>query len=244
LSLLALVREPPEPPAHLMLFGGSSIMRKTFVRFAGTAAIAVVALFATSSSLMATPLLPGTAVVPSLYAGPTGALQASDTVPFSGSGTTGILREAVYLNAGGTLDFLYQVSNTSALARLLHRLTAFDFTGFLTDAQQTAGGFGIFTTGTVAANTADRDVAADTVGFNFLTGIPSGTTSFVLAIVTNATSFNKLGNVAIINGRSFNIDGFQPVSTVPEPASLLLLGSAFAAASGYARRRKNRLTQA
>jgi hypothetical protein len=94
---------------------------------------------------------------------------------------------------------------------------------------------------------ASRNASGSVVGFEF-SGSPirsalrinPGEVSSILVIRTNATSYaagsTTISNSITLTGNSFAPSGFAP-SAVPEPASLLLLGSAFAAAGYVARHR-------
>ncbi|MCX5660780.1 MAG: PEP-CTERM sorting domain-containing protein [Planctomycetota bacterium] len=64
----------------------------------------------------------------------------------------------------------------------------------------------------------------DLVGFRFLTGLNGGTDTHFFFVRTGASSFNDQGAYKIedFNSNSTIIPGFQP--TVPEPASIALLG--------------------
>jgi hypothetical protein len=177
----------------------------------------------------------GTSVFPGLVTPgtPAGTLLADEVEPFvSTLGTeTGTLESAVYLEAGGTLDFYYQVVSSSASTDDLARETDTAFTGFTT-----ATGFRVdgstltgthFADGTVAPVTADRNAGGDVVGFSFnpptTAEILPGETSSVLVISTDATSFTS-GHASVIDGGTTTVAGYQPAAAVPEPTSLLLVG--------------------
>jgi hypothetical protein len=180
---------------------------------------------------------PGDTVFPGLVppGTPTGTLLASISENYSFSttaGTTkGIVKTAVYQEAGGTLDFYYQVFNDATSATAIARLTADTFTGFDTwlgfrvDCGALPCGAG-FVDGTVQPVTADRNGAGSVVGFNFSppdsAKVLPGTTSSVLVISTNATSYQP-GDLSIIDGGTQTLPAFQPA--VPEPMSFMLLGS-------------------
>jgi hypothetical protein len=192
---------------------------------------------------------------------------ASITVPLSQPGNpniSGTLTEEVWRENGtGTLDFLYQIKNNSPAANgLLSSLANFQLssfgggTPFLTSvdyATNAAAIDGLFIgngQGSVAA-TRSSDGASVTFSFDPAggpqTGLPSGNTSAVLFIATNATAYNQFG-VATINGEVFNgasnggnsFTGiFEPtVAAVPEPASIVLCGLAGLIGAGVYRSRK------
>ena len=140
---------------------------------------------------------------------------------------SGFVYSAVY-NDGGTLDFYYQVVNSSTSATALARMTANTFTGFTTNSAFIANGHTLggtsFVDGTVMPVTSDSTGAV--IGFSFYPVITDeiqpGQESNVLIISTNAKSYSN-GNAAIIDGGSTFVNAFQPTG-VPEPATLGLLG--------------------
>src|SRR5712692_7612547 len=147
---------------------------------------------------------------------PFGTLLATLSAPFTTpNGTTsGTLVSAVYKEAGGTLDFYYQVTiNTTAgnasgaggcghgggqpVCDPIARETDTDFSGSITNlAFRTDGGLtgGLFVNGTVPPVTGDRkSPGANVIGWSFFppdsAKIPPGTSSNVLVISTNAGFF-------------------------------------------------------
>ena len=201
------------------------------------------------------PTPPGSTVFPGLVPPGTdpGTLLASLTAPFTSTlgSDSGTLVSAVFREAGGTLDFYYQVTNNAAAPNCgtsgkppcdpLSRETSTDFLGFVTstgfrvDGASLAGG--IFVDGTVAPVTADRNSVGDVVGFQFNPPDPAkiqpGQVSTVLVISTDATNFTA-GNASVIDGGVTTVAAFEP-TTVPEPASLLLLGGGILALGGVRR---------
>jgi hypothetical protein len=178
-------------------------------------------------------------------AAPSGTIQFTQTLTFdviSNNGLSelnGSLTATVIKEAGGTLDFLYQVTNLGATSSSrtgvsIHRVTVSDFTGFTTDVD--------FVTGTgQAPGSADRSSTGSTVGFgssgsplNF--SIAPGQTSAVLYVRTNATSFDDNGNTAIIDSLSANLKTPEPIGGgggVPEPGTLILLGGSLLGLAGW-----------
>lgn len=203
-------------------------------------AIVFAALVMTSSSQAAllgtTPTPPGVTVFPGLVPAGTssGTLLASLTSPYSftttAGQTSGTLFTSVFREAGGTLDFYYQIANSASSATSIARLTDTNFvgytvaTGYRTDGSSLGAGF---TNGTVAPVTADLNGSGTVVGFSFSppdsAKIGPGLTSFALVVSTNATNYTA-GNSSIIDGGTQTVAAFQPASGVPEPGTMLLMG--------------------
>ena len=223
-------------------------MRVNFTR-RGRALLCAAILLLGTSWAHATVLVPGGTVVPAVLAGPAGTLEASVlSLPLDTGDVQGSLTAAVVRNAAGTLDFYYQVTNSlgslDSLSRNTNSLFASLSNVFATSVfyRTDTGGLGIFSDGDEGATplTADRNATGRVVGFNFLslpfvTGIDPGETSRILVIRTNAVHFIP-GMSSVIDGGVDSVDTFAPAA-VPEPASLVLLGSAFGAAAYMARHR-------
>ncbi len=164
---------------------------------------------------------------------------------FKASGTTAVISDPnaiLGVRAGAGLDFMYQLTNVpkSGLDDAIGRLTATNFSGFVTDVgyNTALNGVGIWATGTGTPGSVDRQTA-DSIGWNFSVplSIPMspGTTSVVLEIATNATNFTT-GHQAALNGGTLDEPAFQPASAVPEPGSILLLGTGVLGLVGMRRR--------
>jgi hypothetical protein len=178
-------------------------------------------------------------------------LLASTSITDSGpNGFSFTFNEAVYSSASGTLDFLYQVDNTSSAftatvnpattclssgcgAYYLTQESNENFAGFTTDVGYITNGStlpgSIFSDGTGAPDTVDRSADGTTVDFNFgISGsnIAPGVTTDVLVIATNATNWDNNGDLGLTFADvSLDPSGvYEPINS-PEPSSLLLLSS-------------------
>lgn len=230
-------------------------MNAQLKRLGRAMACAAVLLLLVPSPGQATILAPGGIVVPVVLADPVapGDVEAVlDELPFSTPFYTGTLTAAVVRNSGGTLDFYYQITNDASSIHSLSRNTDSLFSGFSTDVYyrvDDAGLPALFTAGVLGATplTVDRGPGGEVVGFNFTGGgsgplINPGETTRILVIRTDAVDFTNGGFSSVLNGLPAFVSVFQPATTapIPEPASLLLLSSAFGAASYVARHRARR----
>jgi hypothetical protein len=213
------------------------------------AVVAAVAFF--QGTARAVPLPPGGAVVlPTAVE--SGMLVGYMSIPYtfgSASSSTRIVgrfNEAVYLEAGGTLDFAYQVSVTSNGRKgNVANFSVADFTNVLTDVAYT-NGLMPFPVGNNALTTASRSGDGSTLYFTPTTPLTAGSTSYVALVRTDATSFDQFGSVTFVNstgsGGSFGIaNTFEPIApAAPEPVTLVLWGGSFVglACAGAFRRRK------
>jgi len=207
------------------------------------ATILAVGLFAVPSHAIplgcAIPTIPGATVPVSFFdctGAPAGTLLAKTVDPWTfapATNTHGTLDAAVYMNPSGTLDFYYQVNNDLSSATSLRAESNVDFTGFLTSLAFRLDGATlpgtVFTSGGDIPDTGDRSTTSETVGFNFNVFSPAdeihpGQSSAVLVVSTNATQWTK-GFSEILDGGSATVQTFQPLAAVPEPISVILLGS-------------------
>lgn len=174
-----------------------------------------------SSSISGTPDPFGSAVL----------LASIINAPFTsnlGSGDfSGTVSQYVY-QLGTGIGFKYIISNNAATPSnptpsALERATMSFFTGFTTNADFILG------TGTsVAPSTAGRQASGTNVSFNWSLsgpGLAPGLTSPSLYILTNAQNWGTGGIISLINSGTASVSVFQPIAAVPEPMSLLLLGS-------------------
>ncbi|MEO5656841.1 MAG: PEP-CTERM sorting domain-containing protein [Nitrospiria bacterium] len=140
---------------------------------------------------------------------------ALGNVVFTGTLQARVVRET----AAGTLDFYYRIFNDASSLDPISRLSSTDFSGFLTDVDYRLDGLG-----SVGSVSADRSSNGRVVGVNFglVDDLGPGEESYFLFIQTDATSYG-VGSTALLNGGRAAVSTFAP--TVPEPATLLLLGS-------------------
>jgi PEP-CTERM motif len=210
------------------------------------ACLGVMAPYSQATQLPGTVLTsPGATVFPGLIATgtPAGTLLASLIAPYSFSTTAGVtsgtLTSAVYRNTSGTLDFYYQVDNSSNSATAIARETDTSFLGFITWTGFRVDAVGPFVAGTAPPVTADSNLSGGTViGFSFnppeSAKVGAGINSDILVISTNATNYVP-GNASVIDGGTQTVAAFQPAS-VPEPGSLILLGGGLLALGCFRRR--------
>ncbi len=230
---------------------------KTYT-FMGTlcGVILLLAFSAVAGATVLTPLPSGT-TTPIAATTETGTLVAGSTVSGNynlGTGAAGTIQESVYQEAGGTLDFVYQFTNTS-LSDGIGELSVSNFAGWLTGVGYQTTALGSFTpsagtnpnpssasrTGVVA-----NPLGGTTVDFNFSpteacnsgAGCPTAAESAILIVGTNATTISS-GFVSIIDGGSQTLQGFE--SPAPEPryyGALLAIGLAMASVVTKYRRKK------
>jgi len=180
---------------------------------------------------------------------PTGTLLADEVEKFSLSTSSGVfkgtLESAVYQEIGGTLDFYYQLNNmsTGTPPDTAEHANGSNFVGFTTSAgYRMDGGFTgtTFTASSLSPDTVNRNASGSVVEFNYnvfgiTDDIPTGSSSSVLVISTNATHYMP-GNASALDSGTATVASFQPAA-VPEPGSITLLGSLLFGIAAIARRR-------
>jgi hypothetical protein len=145
----------------------------------------------------------------------------------SGHNLTGSFTSEVYEEASGTLDFYYQISSAPTSTPSVEDLNVWNF---LTSSARSLNGVN-----------AREEPLTGTVAFNWggppLAGGTTGKTSVVFVIGTKGTLFG-LGEAPLDGSGevSETVRAFQPMA-VPEPVSLVLLGTTLALAALFIRRR-------
>jgi hypothetical protein len=190
----------------------------------GKLAVLGAVLAASASSAFAAPIV-GTVVYSS------GVETVTGQTTFTATATETVFKDLSNAFAGCAGNCLtFQIQVTDLTGEFLEHVTFGSFLGFLTQ-----GGF------TAVAG----DVAPSGLGpninngftFDFLTtAISNGKTSDLLYVQTNATAF-KPGTIGAIDNSAGSAAAMVP-STVPEPNSLMLLGTGLVSAAGMLMRRR------
>jgi len=232
------------------------VVRRAFVFFV---VLAPLVAFAPSRVEAASILLPADtptlAITSAADLGATnpGSFLAQSTSAFTIDGgangiTSGSLTSAVFLNQSGFVDIYYQITNSTPDTNNDHHisaLTGFNFGGYTTSVgyYSDASVFGgLFASPTANVNPLSADRTADGNEVTLWFGPPwsnmvvPGTTSAILQIATNATSwvpgFATLQDHGVVTVNSFG------VAPVPEPEIYATLGIGLVMLGWVGRRKK------
>jgi hypothetical protein len=211
-------------------------------------AVVMLALLGVATAAQATPLPAGFSGVSVTNLGSFTGTLVTDTLtqPYAFTGGTGTVREWVVRDATGALcaaclSFVYQVHVNTGVVGLI---AGAPYNGFSVDVTHFVGPSALLpgsVEGEFGANSADRSADGNTVGFNFTPSpITPGLDSFLEIANTNSTTF--IAGTIHVDGAGTNgtplIAGFAPgVAAVPEPATVVLIGSGLVALGIWRRRR-------
>ena len=179
----------------------------------------------------------------------------TEAIDIGGGHIVGTLTSAVYQNAGGFLDFYYQVVNTTAPGGAntsISGMAGFNYgsattsVGVYSNASPFGGLFsnplGFFAAGT-GPRSADRSADGNVVNLWFgppwgSSNISPGETSSIMMVSTNATSFS-FGWATVQNGGPASTDTVKSFQ-VPEPMSATLALLGFVVMAGVRRRQQKK----
>ena len=164
-------------------------------------------------------------------------------IPAGTIGYSATLQSIVYQEtATGDLDFLYQYTVTGITNDAPDQLQVQSFSGWITNAEiLTTGGIGGMVAGTGnAPNAISRGASGSSLNFIWLDIFPYsdaplgvGQTSDILVVETNAKTYG-IGQATLQDG---GVEAFQAFEPGPEPAGIVLFGTAAALTAFLLRRR-------
>jgi PEP-CTERM motif len=158
------------------------------------------------------------------------------TPTFSTDYVTWVYADPTNTWCSGCLDFVYQFTDNGPHPNQRYSMSS--FSGFNVDAGTSP--FGVHDPNTVSRSVL---LSGDVVSFNFDqfgNDIQPGETTVLLVIETNAMNFAP-GFLSAQDGTAGSGVAFQPAGpAVPEPASLMLLGSGLLAVGGFLRKTRGR----
>ncbi len=183
------------------------------------------AVFVAAPALASTCLPQGSTCTPDDFTG-TGAggtLLASLSGPFTVSGSSlGDFFAAVYEEAGGTLNFDFQVISDPGSTDNISQVSVSNFQGVDADMGYRTDGSTLpgspFAPRTQIPLTVTRAMSGDPIAWAFpgpgaTNTLPPGTVSEVLEVQTNATTFTSGSTTIASGGGTATVSGFEPVTT-------------------------------
>jgi hypothetical protein len=209
------------------------------------------ALLTASSTVRAALLIPGSTVTPNAYNLPSGStLFADGSVTDTTSDFTATLNYAVYKDGStGDMDFVYQMTNSSASSQNLSALIGNDFSGTSNDVSYLSNYSTLSSTGSLSGSSATGVIptvaiqSSDGTNITFDDTLMPGQSSAILIIKTTASGYTT-GLNTVVDLTEVQTPGFATTTataSTPEPSSIVLLGMGITGL-GVARWRKRKQT--